>query len=185
MKHPSYAAAPQTTVAEETKASDGVYGESTSSGADANYGNHKIIATYTIEMNTDEFDTHYQMLKDKCAELGGYVQSASVSGTKPETYNDSGRYASIAFRIPSEEAEAFVEYTSGTGTITYSNSDTQDITLEYYDSETRLSVLRTQLSRLQSILVETDNLADVIELEKEIARVYYRNRGDDDAASQV
>ena len=162
----------QTTAAETGKASDsGVYDESSGLGSDVNYGNHKIITTYTIEMTTDEFDTHFQMLKDKCTELGGYVQSCSVNGTKPENYNDPGRYASIAFRIPSDQAEAFAEYTSGTGTITSSNSNTQDITLEYYDSETRLSVLKTQLTRLESILVKTDNLADIIELEKEIARV--------------
>ncbi len=146
----------------------GVFGEyqSTQSGS---YGNHKIIATYTIEMNTDEFDTHLRMLQDKAIELGGYIQSSSVSGTKPETYNDYGRDARYSFRIPSDRAEEFVEYTKGTGEVTYSNCDTEDVTLTYYDTETRLQVLRTQLERLQGILVETDNLADIIELEKAIS----------------
>ncbi len=145
--------------------------EGSNLGSDVNYGNHKIISTYTMEMNTDEFDTHYQMLKDKCTELGGYVQSSSINGTKPEAYGDPGRRASITFRVPSDKAEEFVAITGGTGTITYSNNNTQDVSLEYFDSETRLAVLKTQLSRLENILVKTDNLADIIELEKEIARV--------------
>lgn len=146
----------------------GVFGE-TQSAQSGSYGNHKIISTYSIEMNTDEFDLHVQMLQDKAIAIGGYIQSSNVSGTKPETYNDRGRYASYSFRVPSDRAEEFVEYTKGTGEITYSNCDTEDVTLRYYDTETRLEVLRTQLERLQSILVETDNLADIIELEKAIS----------------
>lgn len=146
----------------------GVFG-SAPEAQKGNYGNHKIISTYSIEMNTDEFDLHLQMLQDEAIRLGGYIQSSNVSGTKPETYNDYGRYASYSFRIPSDRAEEFVEYTKGTGEITYSNCDTEDVTLSYYDTETRLQVLRTQLERLQSILVETDNLADIIELEQAIS----------------
>lgn len=157
-----YAAADTATV------EGGVFGEYQSNRS-GSYGNHKIISTYSISMNTDEFDLHLQMLQDKAVELGGYIQSSNVSGTKPETYNDWGRNASYSFRIPSDRAEEFVEYTKGTGEVTNSNCDTEDVTLTYYDTETRLEVLRTQLERLQSILVDTDNLADIIELEKAIS----------------
>ena len=146
----------------------GVFGEAQSANG-GSYGNHKIISTYSIEMNTDEFDLHVQMLQDKAIQIGGYIQSSNISGTTPETFNDRGRYANYAFRVPSDRAEEFVEYTKGTGEITYSNCDTEDVTLRYYDTETRLEVLRTQLERLQSILVETDNLADIIELERAIS----------------
>lgn len=135
------------------------------------YGGHKVIATYNLEMNTDQFDEHYALLTAKAAELEGYVQNGSVSGTKPVTYYDSGRNASLTFRIPSSKVEAFVEYAGGTGTITHTSKSTQDVTLDYYDHETRLGVLKTQLERLQSILVTTDNLADIVELEKAIAEV--------------
>lgn len=137
------------------------------------YGNHKIISTYTIEMRTDEFDNHLAMLNAYALELGGYVENSGVSGAKPENYNDPGRYANITFRIPSDKAEEFVNYANGTGEITYNARDTEDVTLEYYDSETRLAVLRTQLERLTSIMADTDNLADIIELEREIADVTY------------
>lgn len=149
---------------------DGVYKEGGSSVAN-NYGNHKIISTHYIEMKTDEFDAHLEMLQERANSLGGYVQSSNISGTKPETYNDRGRTASYSFRIPSDRANEFVEFTKGTGVITYIDCTTEDVTLTYYDSETRLEVLRTQLERLQSILVETDNLADIIELEQAIASV--------------
>ena len=57
------------------------------------------------------------------------------------------------------------------GTVQSEQAYTDDVTAEYFDRETRLEVLNMQLERLKSILVETDNLADVIALETEIARV--------------
>ncbi len=141
------------------------------SDMEALYGGHKVIATYNLEMMTDAFDEHYSLLTAKAEELGGYMQDGSVSGTKPVTYNDSGRVASITFRIPADKAEQFMEFAGGTGTITHTSKSTQDVTLDYYDSETRLEVLKTQLERLKSILVTTDNLADIVELEKAIAEV--------------
>ncbi|MEA4969482.1 MAG: DUF4349 domain-containing protein [Candidatus Pelethousia sp.] len=171
------AAAPAYDMAAQEKgmAPGGVFGgesQSTANRGNADlYGGHKIIATYNLEMSTDAFDEHYALLTAKAEELGGYVQDSSVSGTKPVTYNDYGRNANLTFRIPSDKAETFMEFAGGTGTITHTSKSTQDVTLDYYDSETRLDVLKTQLERLKSILVTTDNLADIVELEKAIAEV--------------
>lgn len=137
--------------------------------ADPNYGNHKIITTYTFEMRTDEFDAHFKQLQDKAVQLGGYIQSSSVSGTKPVTYSDYGRTANLTFRIPTAKAKEFVDFTQGTGEITYSNCDTDDITLNYFDTETRLGVLRDQLDRLKEILKTTSKMEDLVELEKAIS----------------
>ena len=137
--------------------------------SDPNYGNHKIITTYSFDMKTDEFDAHFKQLQDKAAQLGGYVQFSSVSGTKPVTYSDRGRTASLAFRIPTAKVKEFVDFTQGTGEITYSNCDTEDITLNYFDTETRLGVLRDQLDRLKEIMKTTGNMEDLVELEKAIS----------------
>ena len=135
------------------------------------YGGHKIIATYTLELNTDEFDTQYEYLLSIAEDMGGYVQNGEVWGTKPETYGDSGRSAELTFRIPSGQAEQFLNLAGNAGEVQRRSVSTQDVTLDYYDRETRLEVLRIQLERLESILVETDNLADIIALEQAIADV--------------
>ena len=164
-EEPAYEPEPAMTTAEPESAAGGFdAGE-----ADPNYGNHKIITTYTFEMRTDEFDTHFEQLQDKAAQLGGYIQSSSVSGTKPVTYSDYGRTANLTFRIPTAKAKEFVDFTQGTGEITYSNCDTDDITLNYFDTETRLGVLRDQLDRLKEILKTTSKMEDLVELEKAIS----------------
>lgn len=145
-------------------------GESGSSFSQ-NYGGHKVISTYEMELRTDAFDAHYEALVSKAKAMGGYVQYGNVWGTKPEVYGDSGRTAELTFRIPAEQAEAFLTFAEGNGEVVRQSVNTEDVTLDYYDRETRLEVLRAQLDRLQSILVETDNLADIIELEQAISDV--------------
>ena len=47
-------------------------------------------------MRTDEFDNHsLKQPQDKAAQLGGYVQSSSVSGTKPETFDYGHRQPDV------------------------------------------------------------------------------------------
>ena len=124
-----------------------------------------------MELRTDAFDSHYEALVSKAKAMGGYVQYGNVWGTKPEVYGDSGRTAELTFRIPAEQAEAFLTFAEGNGEVARQSVNTEDVTLDYYDRETRLEVLRAQLDRLQSILVETDNLADIIQLEQAISDV--------------
>ena len=69
-------------------------GESGSSFSQ-NYGGHKVISTYEMELRTDAFDAHYEALVSKAKAMGGYVQYGNVWGTKPEVYGDSGRTAEL------------------------------------------------------------------------------------------
>lgn len=160
------AAEAQVEAESESQSAAGGYG---AGETDPNYGNHKIITTYSFDMQTDEFDGTLKQLQEKAAQLGGYVQSSAVSGTKPETYTDSGRDANLAFRIPTGRAKEFVEFTEGAGEVTYSNCNTEDITLSYFDTETRLEVLRNQLDRLKEIMKTAESMEDIVELEKAIS----------------
>lgn len=149
----------------------GLTGPGKGSNSADNFGGHKIILTYELSIETDRFDEDLEFIMQQVEAFGGYAQSSSVSGRKPVTYRDNGRYANLSLRIPSDKVGEFVNSAKGVGTLLSSNDYAQDISAQYFDRETRLNVLRVQLERLKSILVETDNLADIIELEKEIARV--------------
>ena len=139
--------------------------------SEPNYGGRKIIRTLSLELLTRDFDAHLAQLLKDTQTAGGYVQSSNVYGTKPEVAGDNGRNASISLRIPASEVDAFVTAASGYGELLSRHEDTEDVTDSYFDIETRLAVSRTTLERLENILVKTNNLSDIIELEREIARV--------------
>ena len=135
------------------------------------YAGRKIIRNYDISLDTDKFDENMDYINTKVSELGGYVLSSNLYGSKPEAYGDAGRSIDMTIRIPAEKAGEFVSGVETLGQINYVRDYTDDITDEYYDTDTRLAVLQEQLERLRAIMVETDNLADVIALEDRISEV--------------
>lgn len=157
------------------EAYDGSYGLTEGAAAEASlaerYGGHKVILTYEASLRTDAFDSLLDALQERANSVGGYTESSYVDGKKPEVYGEAGRTATLSLRIPAEKADVFFSDVKTLGTLTSEYAYTEDVTEKYFDRETRLEVLNTQLDRLRGILVETDNLADVIALETEIARV--------------
>ena len=135
------------------------------------YGGRKIIRNYDISLATNTFDDDLAYINAKLSELGGYVLSSSLSGSKPEAYGDSGRSLSMTLRVPAEKASNFVSGVQQLGKVDYIHDYTDDVTDQYFDVDTRLAVLKDQLERLRAIMVETDNLADIITLEERISEV--------------
>lgn len=135
------------------------------------YGGRKVIRTYDLDLQTNEFDGVLESIRQRLDEYGGYSQNTSISGKKPSVYGDAGRTANMTLRVPAEKAEEFVKGVQGLGTLTNFQDYTDDITDQYFDTDARLQVLKAELERLQSILVKTDNLADVIALEDRISSV--------------
>lgn len=135
------------------------------------YGGRKIIRNYDISLATNTFDDDLAYINAKLSELGGYVLSSSLSGSKPEAYGDSGRSLSMTLRVPAEKASNFVSGVQQLGKVDYIHDYTDDVTDQYFDVDTRLAVLKDQLERLRTIMVETDNLADIITLEERISEV--------------
>lgn len=135
------------------------------------YESRKIIRNYDMSITTDDFDTLVNYINTKTGELGGYTLESNLSGQKPEAYGDSGRRLDITLRIPAEKASEFVSGVKELGELNSLRDYTDDVTDEYYDVDTRLSVLNEQLERLRAIMVETSELSDIIALEDRISEV--------------
>lgn len=157
----------------EYDASAGITGVELGSSVAAGdvYESRKIIRNYDINITTDDFDTLINYINTKTSELGGYTLESNLSGQKPEAYGDSGRRLDITLRIPAEKASEFVSGVEELGELNSLRDYTDDVTDEYYDVDTRLSVLNEQLERLRAIMVETSELSDIIALEDRISQV--------------
>ena len=158
--------------AEKPEAGTGMDLENTSSVLEPSV-ERKIIFTGYISARTKNFDEDYDNLMAKVKEAGGYIENAYVYGTKPEEWQDEGRYAEITLRVPSAKFDGFIEMLKGVGETTDSRVSGQDISLQYFDIETRLETLRIREERLQTLLEQAATLEDIIELERELANVSY------------
>lgn len=133
--------------------------------------NRKIIETITYSVQTKTFDDLVKKLEDNAIELGGYIESSDVSGN---TYDDnSPRYASYVFRIPSDKVDEFTITVSDNSTVTNKTVNTDDVTLQYVDIESRLNALESEKKALEDLLKNAESTADIIEIRDMLTEVIY------------
>ena len=130
----------------------------TSSDLPADAVERKIIKTYELTAETKEFDATVAALDALVAEYGGYVESNSVTN---RNYNSKvARYASYKFRVPAENAEAFVGSIGNTLNVTRQYSNAQDISESYYSIEATLEELRIERDSLLNMMQSLDTQKD-------------------------
>ncbi len=119
----------------------------------------KIIKTYDLNAETKDFDTTVSALAALVAEHGGYVESNSINY---RNYNNaqSARYASYKFRIPAENADAFVNSVGNTLNVTRNSSYAEDVSETYYSIEATLEELTTERDSLLAMMESLDNQKD-------------------------
>lgn len=135
--------------------------------------NRKIVYYGEISTQTENYSKDYGAILSKLSEMKGYVQNLSVSGTEPEEWQDTGRTAQMTLRVPSNKFDEFMGFLGGLGETINTSVNGDDISLQYFDTETRLKTLRTREGRLQALLEKAATMEDIIELEQALADVSY------------
>ena len=132
-------------------------------GSSGVHTSEKKIYTGAIEAETKDFDAAHQAVTQAVAELGGYFERQSVS--QPGGY----RYGNYVIRVEAENFAAFFDRVGDSCHVTYSERGEEDVTDAYYDVSARLETARTKLDRLQALLAQADNMADIITIESAIS----------------
>ena len=133
------------------------------SAPDAAGSGRKVIYTASIEMETTDFDTASLSLSRLVEDCSGYFEERSVSHR--DVYR-SGRYT---VRVPAAQFEAFCDQAGQICRLTDLRSTEENVSEAYYDIEARLATQRIKLERLQKLLSEADNMADIITIESAIS----------------
>ena len=82
-------------------------------------------------------------------------------------------YGEFTVRVPAAEYEHFCEQVGSLCHVTYMSSSAENITEEYYDTDSRLKTAQIKLERLQELLSKADNMADIITIESAISDTEY------------
>lgn len=136
--------------------------------------NRKIITTGSVDLKTKEFDDTILKIQERLYDLGGYIESSSVDGKNSNLPDDmQNRYAYFVVRIPSEDFEGYVNSLNTVGSISNVQTDTEDITNSYYDTEARVLTLETEETRLLELLTEAKNIEDIIVIEERLSYIRY------------
>lgn len=103
----------------------------------------KFIITVSVSAETDDLDAALPELTKALEECGGYMEDQNL-------YNGSAyfgrryRSADLTLRIPADSLDGFTAQIGSLTNVVSSSRSTEDVTLQYVDTESRISVLKTE-----------------------------------------
>ncbi|MBQ2971379.1 MAG: DUF4349 domain-containing protein [Ruminococcus sp.] len=131
----------------------------------------KIIETIYYRVQTKNFDEFVSTLETQALSVGGYIEQSDVSGN---AYDDiSSRYATYTFRIPSDKVDDFTNTVSEKSTVTSKTINTEDVTLEYVDVQSRIKALKVEKESLEELLSSATSTTEIIEIRDMLTDVIY------------
>ena len=132
----------------------------------------KLIKTIRMEAETEDLDALLPQINTKISALGGYVENQELyNGSAYSSYRH--RSASLTVRIPAEQLESFTEDVKGVSNVISYNESTENVTLRYVSTESRMKALEVEQERLLELLAKAENMSDLLEIEARLTDVRY------------
>ena len=152
----------ETTAAETGLVSDGAELTST---ADTD---RKLIKTVELEAETEHYDELAAALEEQIDALGGYTEERQTG-----KYGRSRRWSEMTIRIPAEHLDQFLTHMNENSNVLSTSETTEDVTLQYVDTEAKITALETEQTRLLELLSQAQNLSEILEIEDRLSDVTY------------
>ncbi|MDR2530598.1 MAG: DUF4349 domain-containing protein [Oscillospiraceae bacterium] len=139
----------------------------------------KRIKTASITLETLKFDESVVALESLCLQYGGYIESSNVYGSNLRDYDSFGnywgnsRYANYRMRIPEPNYLAFMNNAGSVGVRTSKSESEIDVSDAYYDTESRLEILRLQRDRFMKLLETATDAESIIAFERSLSDTIY------------
>ena len=131
-------------------------------------GDRKLIKTVSINAETEHYDELIPALDAKIVALGGYVESRETGN-----YTRDRRWSRMTVRIPADQLSDFVSHVGENANVLSTSEQTQDVTLQYADTEAKITALKTEQARLLELLAGAQNLSEILEIEARLSDVTY------------
>jgi len=126
-----------------------------------------IVTRASFNINADDFEGAMLDIHQMIRASGGFIQqSDSFAATETR-----GAFASMTIRIPTQRYEDFREFVKELGEVTFFSEGGEDVTVQFFDTEARLSVLREQEIRIRSFIEHAQNLEEIFIIERELTRI--------------
>lgn len=127
----------------------------------------KLIQNAELHLEVASYGDARRAVEAELAKAGGYLSSAQIDHREGQVSR-----AQLVLRLPATKLKPTLQAYAKLGTVVHETLTTQDITEEYYDLKARLDNARKLEARLLELLAtEAKELKDLLEVEKELARV--------------
>ena len=142
------------------------------SGSSTPDTDQKLIKTVRMDVETEDMEALLPQISERISALGGYVEEQQLyNGNIYSSYRS--RSANLKVRIPAAELGSFVENIKGVSNVVSYNESTENVTLTYVATESRMKALETEQERLLELMDKAENLSDLLEIEARLTDVRY------------
>ena len=154
--------------AEDTGAWNG--GGQVGAGADKSLSERgvKMVYSASIEMQTVSYEQAVEDIAALVERSGAYFEQKNFSN-----YSNGYRHASYTVRVPAEQYADFCAQVGALCHVTWQSDSAEDISEQYYDTQSRLETAQIKLARLQELLKKAENMEDIITIESAISETEY------------
>ena len=132
----------------------------------------QLIKTVRMDVETEDLEALLPQISSKIISLGGYVENQELyNGSSYSSYRH--RSANLTVRVPAESLNGFVEDVKGVSNVVTYNESTENVTLQYVSTESRMKALEVEQERLLELLAKAENMSDLLEIEARLTDVRY------------
>ena len=132
----------------------------------------KLIKTVRMDAETEDLDALLPQISEKISALDGYIEEQELyNGSSYSSYRS--RSASLTIRIPAQKLSGFVEEVKGVSNVVTYNESTENVTLTYVATESRMKALEVEQERLLELLSKAENMTDLLQIEARLTDVRY------------
>lgn len=129
--------------------------------------NRKLVRNARVELEIIKFDDAVQKIIAFAAEDLGYVATSSS-----QKQANGKLHGEVVVKVLPENLDRFLLKLRGLGELKNQTLGTEDVTKQYFDTDSRLKNARVMEQRLIDILkTKSNKVADLLEVEKELGRV--------------
>ena len=143
----------------------------TDNGGTAMPANQKLIRNVYMDAETLSMTELLTWMDARVASLGGYYEQKSVY--RRGSRDDGSFYHSGEFmiRIPAENLDQFVSQVGEKTNVTSNSESTENVTLQYVSTQSRVEALETEQKRLLELLENAETMEDLLTIEKRLTEV--------------
>ncbi len=134
----------------------------------------KLIKTYNIAVETEEFDGFVEMIQNKVVSLDGYIENLNSSnGSKYSSSYNSSRFSYMTIRIPAASADSFLDMVGANANVISKTLSVEDVTLSYVDVQSRKNAYQAEEKRLLELLEQAETIEDILVIEDRLTNIRY------------
>lgn len=127
----------------------------------------KLVKTVREEVETDAYDSLTDALNEALATLGGYISRSNLSGSAEA----GDRYAYYVIRVPAEKLTELTGKLGENGVVTDYTETVGDVTVEYVDIESRITVLEAEETALTAMLSNATDVTTLLAIRSQLTNV--------------